>query len=104
MEFKLVVHPEIGHNKTFTGNHRILITTRQTSVVIVLNDRAFEELVRVGNKYYAATAVAAKALQSCTLPIPEEELAELIVNECRKCAELYAGSPLRGYHGFAIMN
>lgn len=77
MEFKLAVHPEIGNNKTFTGNHRILITTRQTSVVIVLNDYAFEELVRDGNKYHAATAVAAKALQSCALPIPEEKLAEL---------------------------
>lgn len=104
MEFNLVVHPEIGPRKTFTGNHRILITTRQSNVVIVLNDRSFEELVRVGNKYHAATAVAAKALQCCAIPIPEEELAERIVNECRKCAELYAGSPLRGYHGFTIMN
>lgn len=104
MEFNLVVHPEIGPRETFTGNHRILISTRQTSVVIVLNDHAFEELVRDGNKYHAATAIAAKALQSCTLPIPEEELAELIVNECRKCAKLYTGSLLRGYHGFTMMN
>lgn len=104
MEFKLVVHPEIGPRKTFTGNHRILISTRQTSIVIVLNKYVFEEVLRFGNRSHAATAIADKALQGCALPIPVEELAELIVNECRKCAELYAGSPLRGYHGFAIMN
>ena len=104
MEFKLVVHPEIGPRETFTGNHRILITTRQTSIVIVLNEYVFEEILRFGNRNRAATAIADKALQSCALPIPEEELAELIVNECRKCAKLYTGSLLKGYHGFAIMN
>lgn len=104
MEFKLVVHPEIGPRKTYTGNHRILITTQQTSIVIVLGTHTFEKILSFGDRDNTATAIAEKALQSYSLPINAKQLAEMIVTECRKCASLYAGSPLRGYNNFRILS
>lgn len=104
MEIKITVHPEIGPRKTYTGNHRMLITTQQTSIVIVIDEQTFEKIVKFGDRDRSATAIAEKTLNTNSLPVSVRELAELLVKDCRRCAELYAGSPLRGYRRFTVMS